>query len=251
MSALSRMALCDHRKVSVGSNDFIIISATPIPGNEKTVANTINELMKLGAEVVYEKNLGIHVSGHAAQEEQKLLLNLIRPKYFIPVHGEQKHMRKHASLALNVGMAAENIMVPELGSVIEVSDSFISYAGSVPSGRVFIDNSGVGDVGNTVLRDRKKLSTDGIVIVTAVTDAYTGQLMLPVDVQTKGFVFMENANEFNTFIYDACDGVFDNYARSAHADVQSLKGRIKDTVAKVIFDKTRRSPIIVVTVLAV
>lgn len=251
MSALSRMAASDHRKVSVGYNDFIIISATPIPGNEKTVANTINELMKLGAEVVYEKNLGIHVSGHAAQEEQKLLLNLVRPKYFIPVHGEQKHLRKHAALAASIGIPEQNIMIPELGAVIEVSENFISYVGSVPAGRVYIDNSGVSDVGNSVLNDRKKLSNDGIVIVTAVTDSYSGDLILPLDVQTKGFVFMENANEFTVFIYEACERIFEDFVNSPKADYQRLKIKLKDAVSKVIFDKTRRSPIIIVTVLAV
>lgn len=251
MSALSRMALSDHRKVSVGSNDFIIISATPIPGNEKTVANTINELMKLGAEVVYEKNLGIHVSGHAAQEEQKLIMNLVRPRFFVPVHGEQKHLRRHAATALSVGIPDENILIPELGSVIEVSEERIGFAGTVPAGRVFIDSSGVSDVGNTVLSDRKKLSTDGIVMITAVTDAYTGELAVPVEVQSRGFVFMDNANRFNDFINDACARVFEDYALSANMDIAALKAKVRDTVSRLIYDKTRRNPIIVVTVIAV
>ena len=251
MSALSRMATSDHKKVSVGYNDFIIISATPIPGNEKTVANTVNELMKLGAEVVYEKNLGIHVSGHASQEEQKLIMNLVRPKYFIPVHGEQKHMRKHASLAQSVGIPAENITVPDLGSVVELSENYMISDNSVAAGRVFVDGSGVGDVGSTVLRDRKKLSTDGIVIVTAVTDAYSGELISPVDVQSKGFVFVNNANELNSYITVACEKVFDDFVRSVNMDIHSLKAKLKDSLTKAIFDKTRRSPVIIVNVLAV
>jgi len=251
MSALSRMATSDHKKVSVGYNDFIIISATPIPGNEKTVANTVNELMKLGAEVVYEKNLGIHVSGHASQEEQKLILNLVRPKYFIPVHGEQKHMRKHASLAQSVGIPAENITVPDLGSVVELSENYMISDNSVAAGRVFVDGSGVGDVGSTVLRDRKKLSTDGIVIVTAVTDAYSGELISPIDVQSKGFVFVNNANELNSYITLACEKIFDDFVRSVNMDIHSLKAKLKDSLAKAIFDKTRRAPVIIVNVLAV
>lgn len=248
MSALSRMASNDHRKVSIGRNDFVIISATPIPGNEKTVANTINDLMRLGAEVVYEKNLGIHVSGHAAQEEQKLILNLVRPKYFIPVHGEQKHLRKHAALAQSVGIAQQNILVPELGSVIEASDEHIGFTGSVESGRIFIDSSGVGDVGNTILRDRKKLSTDGIVIITAVTDAYTGEVLVPVCVETRGFVFMNDSGGFISSINDICADILE---RNRSAEVSVKKNRIKETASKVIFDKTRRSPIIIVSVLAV
>lgn len=251
MSALSRMAMSDHKKVSIGYNDFVIISATPIPGNEKTVANTINELMKLGADVFYEKSLGIHVSGHAAQEEQKLILNLVKPKYFIPVHGEQKHMRRHAALAESVGIPPENIMIPELGSVIEVSENKISNVASVPAGRVYVDGSGVGDVGSTVLRDRRNLSTDGIVIVTAVTDSYSGALMIPLDVQSKGFVYDNNANELNSYIADSCERVLDNYMRSVNMDINTLRSRLKDTVSKAIFEKTKRTPVVIITVFAV
>lgn len=251
MSALSRMALGDHRKVTIDSNDFVIISATPIPGNEKTVANTINELMKLGAEVIYEKSLGIHVSGHAAQEEQKLILNLVRPKYFIPVHGEQKHLRRHEATALSVGIPPENIIVPELGSVIEVSDKFIDCNSSVPVGRVFVDGTGVCDVGKSVLRDRKNLSTDGIIIVTAVTDAYSGELLSEIDVQSKGFAFDANSNELRPFINKVCEKVFYDYVRSVNMDLYTLKIKLKDSISKAITDKTRRSPIVVVSVIAV
>lgn len=251
MSALSRMALGDHKKVSIDSNDFVIISATPIPGNEKTVANTINELMKLGADVVYEKSLGIHVSGHAAQEDQKLIINLVKPKYFIPVHGEQKHLRKHASTALSVGIPSENIVVPELGSVVEVSDAFIDANSSVPVGRIFVDGTGVCDVGKSILRDRKNLSTDGVVVVTAVIDAYSGELVSEIDVQSKGFVFESNSNELLPFINRACDKVFFDYVRSVNMDIYTLKVKLRETIAKSIFDKTRRSPIVIVTVIAV
>ncbi|MBR3768577.1 MAG: ribonuclease J [Clostridia bacterium] len=251
MSALSRMALGDHKKVTIDSNDFVIISATPIPGNEKTVANTINELMKLGAEVIYEKNLGIHVSGHAAQEEQKLILNLVKPKFFIPVHGEQKHLRRHAATASSVGIPKENIVVPDLGAVIEVSELFIDSNSSVPVGRVFVDGTGVCDVGKSILRDRKNLSTDGVVVVTAVTDAYSGELVTEIDVQTKGFVFENNSNELVSFVNRACEKVFYDYVRSVNMDIYTLKTKLKESITKAIFDKTRRSPIVIVTVLAV
>ena len=251
MSALSRMAMRDHKKVTIDSNDFVIISATPIPGNEKTVANTINELMKLGAEVVYEKNLGIHVSGHAAQEEQKLILNLVKPKYFVPVHGEQKHLRRHAATALSVGIPSENIVVPELGSVIEVSQHFIDANASVPVGRIFVDGTGVCDVGKSILRDRKNLSTDGVVVITAVTDAYSGELLTEIDVQSKGFVFESNSNELLSFISKSCEKVFYDYVRSVNMDIYTLKTKLKENISKAIFEKTRRSPIVIVTVLAV
>ena len=251
MSALTRMAIGEHKKVKIGSNDFVIISATPIPGNEKTVANTINELMKLGAEVIYEKSLGIHVSGHAAQEELKLIMNLVRPRFFIPVHGEQKHMRRHAQLAQSVGIPEKNILVPELGDVVALTEDSIKTENRVAAGRIFVDASGVGDVGSAVLHDRKKLSTDGVVLVTAIYDLYTGGLMSTVDIQTKGFVFGDNVNELNAYIKTACEDVFDRYKRGVNMDINVLKQRLKDAVAKAVFDKTRRSPVIIVSVFAV
>ncbi len=251
MSALSRMSLGDHKKVHIDNNDFVIISATPIPGNEKTVANTINELMKLGAEVIYEKSLGIHVSGHAAQEDQKLILNLVKPKYFIPVHGEQKHLRKHELTAQSVGILPENIIIPELGSVIEMNESFINAASSIPVGRVFVDCTGVCDVGKSVLKDRKNLSTDGIVIVSAAVDAYTGELISEIDIQSKGFVFENSDNELSGIINKNIEKVFDEYMKSTNMDIYSLKNKVKEAVNRTIFDKTRRSPIILVTILTV
>lgn len=251
MSALSRMALGDHKKVSIDSNDFVIISATPIPGNEKTVANTINELMKLGAEVIYEKSLGIHVSGHAAQEEQKLILNLVKPQYFIPVHGEQKHLRRHELTALSVGIAPENIIVPELGSVIEMTSSYINANSSVPVGRVFVDGTGVCDVAKSVLRDRKNLSTDGVFVVSAAVDAYTGELIGDFEFQSKGFVFESTDNELLSLVEKNCHKVLYDYVRSVNMDMYTLKIKLKETVSKAIFDKTRRSPIVLVTILPV
>ena len=249
MSALSRMALGDHKKVSIDSNDFVIISATPIPGNEKTVANTINELMKLGAEVIYEKSLGIHVSGHAAQEEQKLILNLVKPKFFIPVHGEQKHLRKHESTARSVGIPAENIIVPDLGAVIELTPEKAVMHTGLPVGRVFVDGTGVCDVGKSVLRDRKNLSTDGVVVVSTVVDGYTGELLSELDVQTKGFVFDNNTAELIPFIEKASKKVLADYTASTNMDIYTLKIKLKESISRAIFDKTRRSPIVIVTVL--
>lgn len=251
MSALSRMSSGQHKKVKIGPNDFIIISATPIPGNEKSVANTINELMKMGADVFYDKNLGLHVSGHAAQEELKLILNLVKPQYFIPVHGEQKHLRRHAQLAEDIGIPSQNIHIPELGSLFELTKNSFRNGGLVPAGRVYVDISGVGDIGNSVLTDRKKLSTDGVIIVTAVVDAYSGILMHPLDVKSKGFVFSDNLGELAGNISDATERIFDDFAGSVYMDTDALKSRVKDTVNKVVFDKTGRNPVVVVTVVNV
>ena len=251
MSALSRMALGDHRKVIIGSNDYVIISATPIPGNEKTVANTINELMRLGAEVVYEKSLGIHVSGHAAQEELKLIMNLVRPKFFIPVHGEQKHMRRHAALAQSVGIDERNIVIPELGSILRLTDDRVYRDGTAPSGRVFIDSSGVGNVGLSVLSDRKALSNDGVLVVSAVVDGYSGELVLPLDIQSKGFVYEQSAAELMKHVSNACEAVLDQYKRSYRQDPETLRQRLHDMAAKAVFERTRRSPVILVNVFSV
>lgn len=201
MSALTRMAFSDHRKVSICPNDCVIISANPIPGNEKTVSKVVNELMKLGAEVVYEKMYDVHVSGHACQEEQKLMLGIIKPKYFIPVHGEQKHLRKHAGLALSMGMDPKNILIADNGVEVSLSEKEFRVSGNVPSGRVFVDGYGVGDVGSIVLRDRKHLAQDGLIIVVATIDSKTGELLSGPDVVSRGFVYVRESEEL---IEDAC-----------------------------------------------
>ena len=177
MSALTRMAFSDHRKVEICPNDYVIISANPIPGNEKTVGNVVNELMKLGAQVIYEKMYDVHVSGHACQEELKLIMGLVKPKFFIPVHGEQKHLHKHAMLAEAMGIGKENIFIADNGYTAEITNSSIKAGNPVPAGKVFVDGYGVGDVGSVVLRDRKHLGQDGIIVVTASIDYETGQLI--------------------------------------------------------------------------
>lgn len=251
MSALSRMAMSDHRRVTIGANDCVVISATPIPGNEKTVGNIINELMKLGADVFYERNLEIHVSGHASQEELKMMMCLLRPKYFIPVHGEQKHLQKHARLAESIGIPKDNILVADIGMLVELSDDRIAVTGNVPAGRLFVDGSGIGDVGNTVLRDRKRLSQDGIVVVTAVLDAYSGEVIAPIDVQTKGFVYVKESAEIVDGIADIALAAADSFADAYSMDVNALKAKMRDYVSKAIYEKTKRNPVIIPVVLMV
>ena len=244
MSALTRMAFSDHRKVSICPNDCVIISANPIPGNEKTVSKVVNELMKLGAEVVYEKMYDVHVSGHACQEEQKLMLGIIKPKYFIPVHGEQKHLRKHAGLALSMGMDPKNILIAENGVEVSLSEKEFRVSGNVPSGRVFVDGYGVGDVGSIVLRDRKHLAQDGLIIVVATIDSKTGELLSGPDVVSRGFVYVRESEEL---IEDACkvaQRILEDCAAHNVHDWSSIKLKLRDEVSHLMYERTKRSPMI-------
>ena len=244
MSALTRMAFSDHRKVSICPNDCVIISANPIPGNEKTVSKVVNELMKLGAEVVYEKMYDVHVSGHACQEEQKLMLGIIKPKYFIPVHGEQKHLRKHAGLALSMGMDPKNILIADNGVEVSLSEKEFRVSGNVPSGRVFVDGYGVGDVGSIVLRDRKHLAQDGLIIVVATIDSKTGELLSGPDVVSRFFVYVRESEEL---IEDACkvaQRILEDCAAHNVHDWSSIKLKLRDEVSHLMYERTKRSPMI-------
>ncbi len=244
MSALTRMAFSDHRKVAIGPNDYVIISATPIPGNEKTVGRVINELMKLGAEVVYEKMYDVHVSGHACREELKIMLGVIKPRYFIPVHGEQKHLAKHASLAQAMGIPADNILMADNGALVEVGADGIKKAGTVPAGQVFVDGSGVGDVGSVVLRDRKHLAEDGIIIVVATVDSVSGEILSGPDVVSRGFVFVKESGDL---IADAQNTAYDTIMRCYDRHIYdwgTIKSRIRDDVSRLMYERTKRSPMI-------
>lgn len=244
MSALSRMAFSDHRKVAIGPNDYVIISATPIPGNEKTVGRVVNELMKLGAEVVYEKMYDVHVSGHACREELKLMLGIVKPKYFVPVHGEQKHLLKHAQLAESVGIPSKNIVIADNGVMLEVSSQQIRKSGTVPAGKIFVDGYGVGDVGSVVLKDRKHLAEDGIIIVVATIDSVSGDLVSGPDVVSRGFVFVKESealiDEAKETAYNAIMRCFD---RNIY-DWGAIKSKVRDDVSKLMYERTKRSPMI-------
>lgn len=244
MSALTRMAFADHRHVEIGSDDFIIISATPIPGNEKTVSNVVNELMKHGCEVVYEKMYEVHVSGHACQEELKLMLGLTKPKYFIPVHGEQKHLQKHAALASSMGIPDKNIIIADLGDSVEVCEKSIKIAGQVPSGRVLVDGIGVGDVGSVVLRDRKKLGQDGVIIAVATIDSCTGHLVAPPSVISRGFVYVRDAEPMMEEACQVVEDIVEEFADRRIYDWAAIKTRIRDDISRMMYVKTKRSPMI-------
>ena len=244
MSALTRMAFSDHRKVAIGPNDYVIISANPIPGNEKTVGRVVNELMKHGAEVVYEKMYDVHVSGHACREELKLMLGIVKPKYFIPVHGEQKHLQKHAGLAESVGIPSANIILADNGKVVEMSVEYIKCAGTVPAGQIFVDGSGVGDVGSIVLRDRKHLAEDGIIIIVATIDSVSGELVSGPDIVSRGFVFVKESEELiGQARATALEALERCHSRNIY-DWGTIKSRIRDDVSKLMYEKTKRSPMI-------
>ncbi len=251
MSALSRMAFSDHRKVEIGPMDYIIISATPIPGNEKTVGKVVNELMKLGAEVIYEKMYDVHVSGHACQEELKMIMSLVKPKYFIPVHGEQKHLQKHRILAESMGIDNKNIIIADNGILVEMSDNGIRVAGSVPAGKVYVDGSGVGDVGSIVLRDRKHLSQDGIIIVTASVEADTGYIVSGPEVITRGFVYVKESEELIEQAKRLAYNTLDERLGKNPSDILAAKTRVRDDISRFVFEKTRRSPMIVPIIMEV
>ena len=244
MSALSRMAYSDHRKVEVGAGDFIIISANPIPGNERTVGNVVDELLKRGCEVVYESMYEVHVSGHACQEELKLIHSLVKPRYFIPVHGEQKHLRKHVGLAESIGMSRKNIYVGDIGKVVELSEAGMKEADTVTAGKVFVDGLGVGDVGSIVLRDRKHLGQDGLIIIVASLDVYDGHVISGPDIVSRGFVYVRESGDLMDDIRDLSLEILDECSRRNIHEWGVIKNRIKDDVAKLIVKSTGRSPMI-------
>ncbi|MBQ8014692.1 MAG: ribonuclease J [Clostridia bacterium] len=251
MSALSRMAFSDHRKVEICPNDYVIISATPIPGNEKTVGKVVNELLKLGAHVIYEKMYDVHVSGHACQEELKLIMGLVKPRYFIPVHGEQKHLRKHALLAEGMGIEKDNIFIADNGHVAEITNKAIKSGAPVPAGRVFVDGYGVGDVGSVVLRDRKHLAQDGIIVVTASVDYETGQLIAGPEVVSRGFVYVKEAEELIAQARKVAEKSLENCYYSNISDIGAIKNKLRDAVSHFVYEQTKRSPMILPIIMEV
>ena len=251
MSALSRMASSEHRQVEISAGDMIIISATPIPGNEKLVSRVVNELMKKGANVVYEKMYDVHVSGHACQEEQKLMLSIVKPKYFIPVHGEQKHLFKHAQLAYAMGMDYNSVVIGANGNVFEVSKQGIKCTETVTAGRVLVDGLGVGDVGSIVLRDRKHLAEDGIIVVTVSIDGVTREVVSGPDIVSRGFVYVKESDELMAQLDRIVCNVLENCYVLGVKDWNTIKTRIKDNVAKFLYNKTHRSPMVLPIIMEV
>ena len=251
MSALHRIAFSDHRQIEIIPGDMIIISATPIPGNEKLVSKVINELMKRGANVVYERMYDVHVSGHACQEELKLMMSIVKPKYFIPVHGEQKHLKKHAELAERVGIKPENILIAHNGNVIELKKNSVTNSETVQAGRVLVDGLGVGDVGSIVLRDRKLLSDDGIIVIAMTVNHYTREIISGPDVVTRGFVYVKESEELINEINDLASSILERCYYQNIRDWNSVKIKIKDGISRFLFQKTKRSPMILPIIMEV
>lgn len=244
MSALSRMASSEHRKVNIVEGDTVIISATPIPGNEKLVSRVINQLFQKGAEVIYKSLAEIHVSGHACQEELKLMQCLVKPKYFIPVHGEYRHLKQHGELAISLGMPEANVMIPENGGVIEVTRNSIRKNGIVPAGQVFVDGLGVGDVGNIVLRDRKHLSQDGILTVVVTLSKENNSIIAGPDIISRGFVYVRESEGLMDEAKDIVKDVLRECEESNITDWASLKSKVRDELRSYLYEKTKRKPMI-------
>ena len=238
------MASASHRQVRVGPGDFIIISANPIPGNEKMVTKVVNGLLKLGAEVIYESMYDVHVSGHACQEEQKLILTLAQPKYFMPVHGEYKHLKKHAETAAKLGIQPKNIHIGENGECLIVSRDGLSLGEPVTAGSVMVDGLGVGDVGNVVLRDRRHLSEDGLVIVVATVNNATGALLAGPDLVSRGFVYVRESEELMDEARRLVQNTFEKCRGEHVRDWNSVKTRVREALSSYIYRKTKRSPMI-------
>lgn len=250
MSALTRIAYGEHRKIQLTPNDAIILSATPIPGNENAVTKVINRLLERGAKVIYETLSEIHVSGHACQEELKLILSLIKPKYFIPAHGEVRHLMKHASIAQQMGMPEENIFIMENGNCLEISQKDAKLVGDVPSGNILVDGLGVGDVGNIVLRDRKHLSEDGLIIV-VITITKEGKVVSGPDIISRGFVYVRESEDLIEDAKNVVRKILKEDSRENLKDWNGLKSDIRDDLRSYIFKNTKRNPMILPIIMEV
>lgn len=244
MSALARMAASEHRKVNIVEGDTIIISATPIPGNEKLVSRVINQLFKKGAEVIYDSLEDIHVSGHACQEELKLMQTLIKPKHFIPVHGEYRHLKQHGELAIKLGLDEKNVVIPDLGDVIEVTRNSIKKNGNVVAGQIFVDGLGVGDVGNIVLRDRKHLSQDGILTVVVTLSKENKAIVAGPDIISRGFVYVRESEPLMDEARDIVKSILLECEEKKINDWATLKSRVRDELRSYLYEKTKRKPMI-------
>ena len=244
MSALTRMAMNEHRSVTITPMDYIIISATPIPGNEKYVTRVVNELLKAGAEVIYESMYDVHVSGHACQEELKLIMALTRPRFFIPVHGEYKHLKKSAGLANSIGIPESNIIIGSIGDVIETDGTDLRITGKVTAGRVLVDGLGVGDVGSIVLRDRKHLAEDGLIVVVATIESESGTILAGPDILSRGFVYVRESEEMMEAARDILRKTLESCLAGGVRDWNGIKSSLRDSLSDYIYMKTKRNPMI-------
>ena len=244
MSALYRMAFSTHKQVEVTSGDRIIISASAIPGNEKAISRIINELYRKGADVVYEKSEGLHVSGHACQEELKIIHGLVKPKFFLPIHGEQRHLQLHSRLAQTMGMNPRNILIGEIGTVFEFTGKTCKVNGTVPAGKVFVDGTGVGDVGSVVLRDRKHLAEDGMIVVCVNLSAEDGSVITGPDIITRGFIYVKESEDLMEELKTVAMEAIERCQRKRVKDWSAIKSAIKNDLSGYLFKTTKRNPMI-------
>ena len=251
MSALYRMAFSTHKQVDIMAGDRIIISASAIPGNEKAISRIINELYRKGAEVVYEKSEGLHVSGHACQEELKIVHGLVKPRFFIPVHGEQRHLQIHSKLAQSMGMSPRNIHVGEIGTVFELSARTCKVNGSVPAGMVFVDGTGVGDVGSVVLRDRKHLAQDGMIVVCVNLSAQDGGILTGPDIITRGFVYVKESEELMEELREVTIEAIERCQRKRVRDWSAIKSAIENDLSGYLYKTTKRNPMILPVIMEI
>jgi ribonuclease J len=248
MSALYRMALSGHKQIEIKSGDRVIISASAVPGNEKTVSRVIDELFRRGAEVIYDKISELHVSGHAYQEELKMLIALTKPKYFIPVHGEHRHLCYHAKLAEQMGIRSKHIRIADVGQVIELTGKTIEIKGTVPSGKVLVDGTGVGDVASVVLRDRKHLAQDGMLVVIVNLSSEDGSLITEPDIITRGFIYVKESEELIQELKNVVMDTLENYVGEKVTDWSSLRRVIKSDLSEYLYKNIKRKPMILPTV---
>ncbi|MBV4418687.1 ribonuclease J [Clostridium tyrobutyricum] len=244
MSALSRMAASEHKKVNIIPGDRIIISASAIPGNEKLISKVINQLFKKGAEVIYEALADVHVSGHACQEELKLIHTLVKPRFFMPVHGEYRHLKQHADLAMKLGLPANHVIIGDNGDVIELTRNSIKRAGTVISGQVFVDGLGVGDVGNIVLRDRRHLSQDGILTVVVTIDKGSASVIAGPDIISRGFVYVRESEDLMEEAKELVRGVLKECEEKHITEWANIKSNVKEVLRSFLYERTKRKPMI-------
>ena len=251
MSGLTRMAFSDHKQIEITNNDLVVISANPIPGNEKLVSRVVDELFKKGAEVIYESMADVHVSGHACREELKIIMALTKPKFFIPVHGEYRHLKLHSELAQVMGIPGKRCIIADIGNVIEMTGDSARITASVPSGRVLVDGLGVGDVGNIVLRDRKHLAKDGLIVVVMTLSGDSGMLIAGPDIISRGFVYVRESEDLMEEMKSVVLEIIDKFEIRNIRDWNSLKTSVKNKLGQFIYEKTKRSPMLLPVIVEV
>ena len=251
MSALYRMAFSGHRQVEIQAGDRVIISASAIPGNEKAIGRIINELYRKGADVVYDKLADLHVSGHACQEELKIIHALTKPRFFIPVHGEQRHLQAHSKLAQTMGMEPKNIFISDIGKVLELTKATCKWGGTVPAGKILVDGTGVGDVGSVVLRDRKHLAQDGMIVVVVNLSSEDGSVITGPDIITRGFVYVKESENLIEEMRVIAAHAIDRCSQNGRSDWSVLKANIKNDLSGYLFKTTKRNPMILPVIMEI